>query len=88
MTDDLKSKLSENTQDGDTSMVENQDQASLESEPRGEGNQNEEQPAKTTSVPVDPLAETERQRDEYREQLLRKTAALMAWNERYRSIQN
>ena len=66
MTDDLKSKLSENTQDGDTSMVENQDQASLESEPRGEGNQNEEQTAKTTRVPVDPLAETECQRDEYR----------------------
>ena len=66
MSDDLKTKLSEDTQDGDTSMVENQDQASLESKPRGEGDQNEEETAKTTSVPVDPLAKTERQRDEYR----------------------
>ena len=74
MTDDLKSKLSEDTQDDDTSMVENQGQASLESEPKGDETQNEEQTAKTTSVPVDPLAESERQRDEYREQLLRKTA--------------
>ena len=67
MTNDLKSKLSEDTQDGDTSMVENQGQASLESEPRGDETQDEEQTAKTTSVPVDPLAESERQRDEYRE---------------------